>query len=186
MEHADLVGAIDRLSPTPWAGTAFRHIAVGRAPLSGEGARIVGGRWNPRQSFPVLYMGLSKLAVISEFHRLARRQHLAPESFLPRSFHTYAVDLRELLDLRNVSARVHVGLADADLTADALGPCQAVGEAAYACGREGIIVPGATGNGDVLAVFIARLGPESSVNDVAEELWETVPSPGSTARSQER
>jgi RES domain-containing protein len=175
MSHADLVGAIDQLPATPWAGHAFRHVAAGRAALSGEGARLVGGRWNPKASFPVLYLGLSRAAVLAEFHRLARRQGLPPESFLPRTFFTYEVDLDALLDLRDPTARAAVGLDDRDLTADILTPCQAVGEAAHACGREGVLVPGAAESGDVLAAFISRLGSTSSLKDIAAEQWESVP-----------
>jgi RES domain-containing protein len=120
-------------------------------------------------------MALSREAVIGEFHRLAAKQHLAPEAFLPRRFYTYEVDVAALLDLREPANRAAVGLDDADLNADTLEPCQSVGEAALACGREGILVPGAAGCGDVLALFISRLRPESVVVDVESELWEKVP-----------
>ena len=143
--------------------------------MSGEGARIVGGRWNPPRSFPVLYLALSRQAVVGEFYRLARRQRLAPESFLPRTFYTYELELSALLDLREESDRAVVGLEDRDLSADNLAPCQAVGEAAFACNREGIIVPGATGHGLVIALFIGRLRPGSYARDVAAELWEHLP-----------
>jgi RES domain-containing protein len=126
-------------------------------------------------SFAVLYLALSREAVGGEFYRLARRQRLAPESFLPRTFYTYELEFNALLDLREAPARAAVGLDDRDLSADNLGPCQAVGEAAFACNREGIIVPGATGQGLVLAVFIGRLRPTSYVRDVAAELWEQLP-----------
>jgi RES domain-containing protein len=175
MSHADLVGAIDRRPALQWSGQAFRHVAAGRPPLSGEGARLIGGRWNPPRSFPVLYLALSKAAVVGEFHRLAERQRLAPESFLPRTFHTYEAELEALLDLRDEPARAAVGLEDRDLSVNDLGRCQAVGEATYTCNREGIIVPGATGQGEVLAVFIGRLRPSSYVRDIAAELCEQVP-----------
>ena len=123
----------------------------------------------------MLYLGLSRESVIGEFHRLATRQHLRPESFLPRLFYTYEVDVGSVLDLRQPASRAAVGLTEADLTADDLEPCQEVGEAALACGREGIIVPGATNRGEVLALFIARLHPNSVVLDADSELWETVP-----------
>jgi RES domain-containing protein len=125
----------------------------------------------------VLYLTPSREVVISEFYRLATRQHLSPLSFLPRTFYTYEISLEALLDLRSVEARNAVSLASDDLASDELETCQAVGQAAHACDREGIIVPGAAGNGDVLAVFIARLRPASVVRDVAAELWEQVPSP---------
>lgn len=126
----------------------------------------------------MLYLGLSRDAVIAEFHRLAARQHLRPESFLPRLFYTYEVDVGSLLDLRQPAHRAAVGLTEADISADDLRACQEVGEGALACGREGIIAPSATNQGEVLALFVARLHPESVVIDVDSELWETVPAGG--------
>lgn len=175
VSHAVLLRAIDGLPSTLWSGKAFRHVSVGRAPLSGEGARLIGGRWNPPQSFAVVYLGLSRAVVVAEFHRLARRQHLAPESFLPRSLHTYDVALTAALDLRDPGHREAVGLTDANLQGDDLSACRAVGEAAHACGREAVIAPGASGDGDVLAVFAGRLSAGSVLRDTSSELWETVP-----------
>jgi len=100
---------------------------------------------------------------------------LSVESFLPRTFYTYDVELQKVLDLRRRKARDAVGLRDADLSADDLRACQAVGEAAHVCGREAILAPGATGRGEVLAVFTARLLPASTVRERDAELWESVP-----------
>ncbi len=175
MDHAELVGAIDGLPNAAWTGAAYRHVGGGRPPLSGEGARIVGGRWNPSGSYPVLYLGASRDVAVAEFRRLAVKQRVLPESFLPRTLYTYDIDVGSLLDLRPEAARATVGLTDRELLSDDLRPCQAVGEAAHACGREGIVVPGATGSGDVLAVFIGQVKPGSVVRDVHAELWETVP-----------
>lgn len=175
MAFADLVGAIDTLPDAGWKGKAFRHVGGGRPPLLGEGARVTGGRWNPRGSFPVLYLGASRDVAVAEFRRLATKQRIAPESFLPRTLYTYNIDVSALLDLRVETSRTAVGLQERDLTRDDLRTCQAVGEAAHACGREGIIVPGATGSGDVLAVFIAQVRSVSLVKDVQAELWETLP-----------
>lgn len=175
MSHADLVGAITRLGGVPWSGTAYRHVAAGRPPLSGEGARITGGRWNPRGSFAVLYLGLSEETVVAEFQRFAKRQGLAPESFLPRAFYTYDVALDGVLDLRDPAARKTLSLADRDLSDDDLRACQAIGEAASTSGIEAIIAPGATGRGDVCAVFVGALGAKSHVEVVDSQIWEAVP-----------
>jgi hypothetical protein len=61
------------------------------------------------------------------------------------------------------------------LTGDDLATCQALGKAAFACGREGIIAPSATGVDSVVAIFPERLVPGSTVRDVDAEMWETVP-----------
>jgi RES domain-containing protein len=175
MPHADLVGAIAKVTAVSWDGSAYRHVALGRSPLSGEGARLMGGRWNPRGSFAVLYLGLSEESVLAEFERFAARQGLTAESFLPRAFYTYEVSLSQVLDLRQPEVRQHVGLDDSDLTDDDLTACQAVGDAAHASGLEGILVPGATERGDVLAVFIGGLLAGSDVRDVESQVWESLP-----------
>lgn len=143
--------------------------------MSGEGARIVGGRWNPKGSFAVLYLGLDESTVIAEFHRLAAKQQLAPADFLPRTLFRYEGELHDLLDLRDERVLEAVDLTHADLVADGAAACQTVGEAAFVAGREGILAPSATGTGEVLAVFLGRLSGESSLRDVASELWEEVP-----------
>ncbi len=135
----------------------------------------MGGRWNPSRSFAVLYLGTTKATVVAEFHRLAAKQLVAPDSFLPRTLYTYDIDLRNVLDVCVPEHRAALGLDLAGMAGDDLAACQAVGQAAFACGREGIAAPSATGVGCVLAVFPERLVPGSAVRDVHAEMWETVP-----------
>jgi RES domain-containing protein len=175
VDTADLLGLVDDLPPARWQGSTWRHVAAGRPALSGEGARVIGGRWNPSHSFAVLYLGTTKETVVAEFHRLAAKQLVAPDSFLPRTLYTYDVDLQNVLDVRIPEHRAALGLDAAALTGDNLGTCQALGEAAFACGREGIVAPSATGVESVVAVFPERLMPGSTVRDVDAEMWETVP-----------
>lgn len=177
MDHAQLVGSIDSLPATVYAGDAYRHVATGRSPLSAEGARIVGGRWNPPQSYAVLYLGLDVGTVIAEFHRLAAKQRLAPSSFLPRTLYRYDIRASNLLDLRLVDNRLALDVSVDELAADDPAACRAIGEAAFTCGREGVLAPSATGAGDVLAVFPQRLQGGSAVRDTEAELWEHVPAP---------
>jgi RES domain-containing protein len=136
---------------------------------------MVGGRWNPRRSFAVLYLGTAIETVVAEFHRLAAKQLLAPDSFLPRTLYSYDVELHNVLDMREPESREALGLDMESLTGDDLSACQAIGEAAFTCGREGIVAPSATGVESVLAVFPGRLMPGSAIRDVGAEIWETVP-----------
>ena len=55
MNVDDVYLALDRLGSKPLNGVYFRHTAPKREPLSGEGARIVGGRWN-RPGSEALYL----------------------------------------------------------------------------------------------------------------------------------
>jgi RES domain-containing protein len=170
MPSTHLVDAIDRLDPIPYAGDVYRHVAAGRHPLSGAGARSLGGRWNPPQSFATLYLADQKATVEAEFRRMARRQGLSPSSFLPRRLYRIAVDLRAVIDLTDPRS-LPEGIAGLELGADNLSSTQAIGEAAQYLGREGILAPSAAGDGNVLALFINRLMPDSRVDDVDFELW---------------
>src|SRR6266508_560863 len=96
----ELVAKIDELGTTGFAGRAFRHVSPGVDPRSGTGARIHGGRWNPADSFRVVYLGLSIETVAAEFRRAAERQGLRPTDFIPRELHELEVSLRTVLDLR--------------------------------------------------------------------------------------
>lgn len=152
--------------------TCWRHIRLGRDPLAGTGARIQGGRWNPPNSFSVLYMATDQTTVSAEFRRLVARQGLRPENFLPRAMYRYEIDLATLLDLSQVDARDAVGISDQDICADDISVCQAVGEAAYACRRSGIVAPSATGHGTVVAVFPEWVTSDEAVTVGDYEVWE--------------
>jgi RES domain-containing protein len=167
----DLVARIDGHPATPHAGPAYRHQAPQYDPLSGRGARILGGRWNPPNSFAVLYLGIDRATVIDEFHRHAARQGRSPTDFLPRAFYVYEVDLRDLLDLRDRAYREALNLDDQAIRSDELSACQRVGEAAHHAGREGIIAPSAAGAGTALAVFLDNLRPGSYVRPREHSIW---------------
>lgn len=174
MPSSHLVDAIDQLGSTPYAGDVYRHVAAGRHPLSGAGARSLGGRWNPPQSFATLYLADRKSTVEAEFRRMASRQGLDPSQFLPRRIYRLAVELQAVIDLTDHES-LPQGLADLDFGSDDISETQGVGEAAQYLGREAILAPSAAGEGNVLAVFIDRLLPESRVVDVDFEVWTEAP-----------
>jgi RES domain-containing protein len=174
MPSSHLVDAIDQLEPVTYAGDVYRHVAEGRHPLSGAGARSQGGRWNPPQSFATLYLADRKSTVEAEFRRMAGRQGLDPTQFLPRRIYRLTVELKAVVDLTDPEV-LPKGLADLDFGSDDLSSTQGVGEAAQYLGREAILAPSAAGEGNVLAVFIDRLLPDSRVVDVDFVVWTEVP-----------
>lgn len=157
----DLVQRIDDLGTTPWSGTTYRHVTPSRDPLSGAGARIFGGRWNPRDSFNTIYLAEPAAACAGELERLAQSQGLTVADLIAasRTLHTIAVEKLPVLDLREDAARQKVGLDLADIADDDLTACQSVGQAAHFLNFGGILVPSATGIGLVLAAFESRLRP---------------------------
>jgi RES domain-containing protein len=173
MPSSHLVDAVGRIDPILYRGELYRHIAVGRHPLSGAGARSQGGRWNPPQSFATLYLAESKATVEAEFRRMAQRQGLDPSQFLPRRIYRLEIELHSVVDLTS-PADLPAALADLDFSSSELTDTQAVGAAAQYLGREAILAPSATGEGRVLAVFIDRLLPDSRVEDVEFEVWDEI------------
>lgn len=182
MSSQELVARVDALGATALETVAFRHVSVGTNPRAGTGARIHGGRWNPPNSFATLYLGLDVETVVDEFHRLAARQGLTPDDFLPRELHRFDVRLGAVLDLRTEDARRAVDLNERELRADDPRRCQEVGEAAHYVGLEGILAPSAAGQGTVLAVFLERLRPGSVLETVTSERWDEPPPRRSAAR----
>ena len=171
----DLVREVDARPRVTFEGVAFRHLGPGHSPSSGEGARIRGGRWNPAESFPTLYLALSIDTVVAEFYRLAERQGMPPENLLPRRIQTYGVELQAVLDLRDPTARQGLGLSDAVIAGDDPTLCQSVGDAAHYAGFEAILAPSATGIGLVLAVFVDRMVAGSSIRPDSFEFSEGLP-----------
>jgi RES domain-containing protein len=167
--------AIAGLPPAPFSGRAFRHQAVEwQYSQPGAGARTVGGRWNPPNSFATLYLASSTDAAAAELKRLADRAGLAVSDFMPRHLLEFEVKLDALLDLTDRDAVKAVGLEEAHLHADDAALCQEVGEAAHHLGREGVLAPSATGEGVVIAIFVERLLPASRFEVVSTTVWESI------------
>ena len=87
---------------------------------------MVGGRWNPRESFSVLYLGLDERTIVDEFHRLVRRQARSIADFLPRTLFRYDLSLEDVLDLRTLAALDAVDLSLDRVRSDDLSACQKV------------------------------------------------------------
>lgn len=175
MPDPHLIELLDELPRSVFRGEAFRHQGPGYHPLSAEGARIQGGRWNPPNSFPVLYLALDRSTAAAEFYRRAEREGRPPEQLLPRRLYRYRVELEAVLDLTGRDALTHAALSPTDISSDDLSRCQAVGDAAHYLGLEAILTPSATSAGRNLAVFFDRLRSGSTVEPLDFELWEMPP-----------
>ncbi len=156
----ELVQRVDQLGSFVWSGTTYRYTTARRDPLSGAGARLFGGRWNPKDIFATVYLATPVEACLGEVRRSAEAQNTPVEEMLsvPYLLHTVDVQGVSILDLRADAALEHVGLnltdiADLDWTA-----CQSVGHAAWFLGLGGVLAPSATGDGLVLAAFENRVG----------------------------
>ena len=158
---------------SPFSGEGWRHLSPRHDPLSAEGARLHGGRFNPAGSFPVLYICRTRPCVIAELRRLGERQAIGVEGLLPRHLYRYDVRLDRVLDLTNAGVRDEVGLGLEVLTGPDWAACQDLGTTAHALSVQAILSPSAAGVDDVLAVFVQHIGLGAVEPRLMEE-WQTV------------
>lgn len=159
--NEELVTAINKIDRLSWSGQTFRYTNARREPLSGEGARRAGGRYNPRELFPTVYLGQPVSACMRELERAAENQHLTVEEMLtvPQVLHTIDLAGIEVLDLTSLPIQARLGLTMADLTG-AHAPCQEIGHAAWFLNFQGVLAPSAVGEGVTLALFEHSTPPE--------------------------
>ena len=112
-----------------------------REPLSGEGARLHGGRFNPK-GIPALYTALSVMTAIREANQIGTLQ--------PTTLVSYEADITPVFDASDADALGAYDLTPADLVAEdwrlqmrALGktPTQILAEKLIADGYAGLRVP---------------------------------------------
>ncbi|WP_248243309.1 RES family NAD+ phosphorylase [Microbacterium kunmingense] len=154
----DLVQRVDQLGHARWTGVTHRYTTANRDPLSGAGARLFGGRWNPKDIFATVYLATPLSACMGEVERMAHSQGTTPEVMLRAAYLLHTIDVADIpiIDLRTDEALAHVGLTRADIEDPDWTACQSVGNAAWFLGHAGVLAPSATGNGYVLAAFETR------------------------------
>jgi RES domain-containing protein len=164
-----LLDSVDRHGFT---GELFRHFVPSYEPLSGDGARRHGGRWNPPDSFPAVYTGLSIETVEAEFHRLAANAGLPAAAFLPRDLVTIRATLDQVLDIREPEVMRLIGVSASDLVGPDVSIARAIGEAANLLGFEAILAPSATGRGDVCVLLLMNRSSRSAIEVVDRRPYE--------------
>jgi RES domain-containing protein len=139
-------------------GVAYQNQPPGFDPRSGAGARRRGGRFNPPNSFPVLYLALTPDTAAAELRRGAEGMGLPVAGVLPRELFRYDVDLARVLDLRDQAVRDTLGVTREELLAADRTRSHQIGEAASRLGVQAVVCPSATGLGAIVAVFTDNLG----------------------------
>ena len=146
-------GLLGRANALSQVFKGYRHQALGRNPTSGIGALRNGGRFNPPNSFPVVYLCTTRACAIAEFYRLATREDEAVEEFLPRELWEIRATLRSALDLTDSRCRNLLSVSKAALVGDDYSITQEIGVAANNVGLDAILSPSATGVDKVLAIL---------------------------------
>ena len=127
----------------------------GRDPLQGYPA---GARWDPG-AFDVIYTSLAREGALAEIHFHLSRQPVFP-SKLVSVLHRIRLNTHRALQLADLSAVEALGV-----NGDRYGELdyertQAIGDAAYFLGFDGLIVPSARWDCQNLVVFTDQLIPE--------------------------
>ena len=169
--------SVEQVATAPqisYLGEAFRHMAARwEEPLSGEGARIHGGRFNPPDSFPVLYLCTTRSCAVAELRYRGERLVIGIEGLLPRVLFRYEVSLDRVLDLTSDSTLQHFAVTTAQISGTDVAIPRQIGEVAYATGSQAIRAPSATGVDEVLAVFPELLGSGRLLAELVER-WESI------------
>jgi len=128
----------------------------------------MGGRFNPPDSFPVVYGTLSRAAAGAEFRKLANNNRIGVEFMLPRHIYRFRFRSAQVVDLRIPSTRNALGLPRSGLSEVHVLDTQLIGELARSLLIEAIAAPSSTGIGDMVAIFPDLI----SVDMRHVELWE--------------
>jgi hypothetical protein len=149
-------------------------------PLDGRFAAERGGRWNPPESFPVLYLCRSVEVARSNVYRKLEGQPYGPEDLLPE---TGPVLVRATVpEDRYLNVVTDAGCRDAGLprtypldSRRRIVPwrrCQPIGLRAWEGGLPGIAARSAATDGEELAYFGRRRLRRGAVRPFAEWFWE--------------
>lgn len=170
VDLAELVSSAPRRA---YEGIAFRQQSPHHDPLSGAGARIMGGRFNPRESFAVLYLCTTRACAVAEFQRFSSRHPIGPQAFLPRALYEYRVEFTSVLDLADAETLVSFEIDVARLVEDDRTLTHQLGALAHEFGYQALLSASATGVDNVLAVFTDNLRGGRLEPRVAER-WENL------------
>jgi RES domain-containing protein len=151
-------GLLAAATATGFTGAAYRNQAPGFDPVSGEGARRFGGRFNPPHSFPVVYLCATTPCVMAELTAQAIRQGLRVPDLLPRELWAISLSLETILDLGDPKIRRQLHLEIGDLVRPDHGFTRQIGEVAHDLRYQAIRSPSATDVDEILAVFPENLG----------------------------
>jgi RES domain-containing protein len=131
----------------------------------------MGGRFNPPESFAVLYLCTTRACAVAEFRRFGSRHPIGAEAFLPRVLYEYTVALTSLLDLTDAQTLAAAELDVAHLVEDDRALTQQLGAMAHECGYQAVLSTSATGVDAVLAVLTDHLRGGRLEPRIAER-WE--------------
>jgi RES domain-containing protein len=143
-----------------YRGPLFRALnpIYAREPLSGRGAELYGGRFNPK-GVPALYASLTALAALREANQAGSLQ--------PTTLVSYDVEIDGVFDTRDESALAAEGMDAASLADNTWrDQMKATGEARTQAFARGLIAKG------YRAMIVRSFAPGATKDDLNLVLWQ--------------
>ena len=150
----ELLDAIDKFARVPFEGNVWRVVRATRDVLQ---ASRVGARWDPAL-FDVLYTSLERDGAMEEIYFHLSRQPVFPD--IAFQIHRLRIRAKQVLDISKTDDIVRLGIDLSTFTSFNYSRTQAIGDAAFFLGFDGMIVPSARSKAQNLVVFSDRIGPD--------------------------
>lgn len=158
-----MLDALDACPREALNGAFWRVCRAGRDPLQAAPSQ---SRWCDG-SFDVLYMSSERDGAIAEVHALLAAQPVFP-SQVAWSVHRLTVRTERTLRLADLDALAALGVDVGRYRERDYARTQAIAEAAYFLGFDGLVAPGARWTCHTIALFAGRLAPESLAVEASE------------------
>lgn len=181
-ESQRLAHAMARLLPEarPWSGVIYRstspRFATSKDLVTGAGALLHGGRWNPPEALAAVYGSLTPDTAMAEALEQYRYYGLEPWRMGRRLFCPLRIEASSILDLTEGTHRQRLRVSKDRMRAEdwrtsvASGTealTQAIGRAAFTAGLEGLLVPSRPATAGVnLVVYPANLRDPSRIQEL--------------------
>ncbi len=174
----DLLDALEALNPEPFEGDVWRVLREGREPLQGY---PTGARWDPPGGFDVLYTSLDPHGARAEVFFHLNRAPVFPSQTV-YLLHRIGVRTRKTLRLADKNALAALKVDAARFSELDYRRTQAIGDAAYFLGFDGLLVPSARWECQNLILFTDRIDPNdglvvSASKPVDWQAWRTQQTP---------
>jgi RES domain-containing protein len=160
----ELLDAIDKLQRTDFEGLVWRVVRKTRDVLQ---ASRVGARWDPG-TFDVLYTSLDRNGALEEVYFHLSRQPVFPS--IPFQIHRIRVNAKNILRLDQMSVLQQLGVDIANYATMHYARTQAIADAAFFLGFEGLLVPSARSSFLNLVLFADHVEITGTEVDFSEQV----------------
>jgi hypothetical protein len=155
-----LLDAVDAFKREPFAQPVWRVCREGRDPTLGAASE---SRWC-NGTFDVLYTSLERDGALAEIHALLSLQPVFPSRLVSYA-HRLRVEARETLRIADLPTLATLGVDAARFRERDYGRTQAIADAAYFLGFDGLVAPSARWECLNAALFTDRIPPGAVVVD---------------------